>query len=68
MNWTITKKQCNLMKLIPQVRKYFSFSRIIGVSEPQKARRPWLGLIKQVTKYQYKIIVQPIKMRKWASR
>lgn len=58
------EKQCHLMKLVPQIRKFFSFSRIIGVSEPQKAKRPWLGLIKQITKYNYNIISQSIKMRK----
>lgn len=56
-------KQIELMKLIPKVRKFFSFSRIIGVSEPHKAKRPWLGLIKQIVTYEYNITVLRFKFK-----
>jgi len=47
------KKQDKILELIPNIRKYFSFSMIIGASEPTKAKRPYLSLIRQLTKSKY---------------
>jgi len=49
------EKQKKILKLIPNIRKYFSFSMIIGASEPTKAKRPYLSIIRQLTKSKYKM-------------
>ena len=51
-------KQNEIMKLIPDLRKYFSFKNITGVREPEKTSRPWLSIIKHVCKLKYKITSQ----------
>ena len=38
-------KQDKILELIPEIRKYYSFSTIIGASEPTKAKRPYLSII-----------------------
>jgi len=48
-------KQDKILELIPEIRKYYSFSTIIGVSEPIKAKRPYLSIIRQLTKSKYKL-------------
>jgi hypothetical protein len=48
-------KQDKILGLIPEIRKYYSFSTIIGVSEPTKAKRPYLSIIRQLTKSKYKL-------------
>ena len=49
------KKQEKILELIPEIRKYYSFSTIIGASEPKKAKRPYLSIIRQLTKSKYKL-------------
>ena len=39
-----------ILELIPDIRKYYSFSSIIGVSEPEKAKKPYMSIIRQVCK------------------
>ena len=48
-------KQNKIMNMIPDIRKFFSFSTIIGASEPTKAKRPYLSIIRQLTKSKYKL-------------
>jgi len=48
-------KQDKILKLIPYIRKYFSFTSVIGASEPDKAKRPYLSIIRQLTKSKYKL-------------
>lgn len=48
-------KQDKILKLIPEIRKFYSFSTIIGASEPTKAKRPYLSIIRQLTKRKYKM-------------
>ena len=48
-------KQNKILELIPEIRKYYSFSTIIGASEPTKAKRPYLSIIRQLTKSKYKL-------------
>jgi len=48
------KKQ-KINALIPEVRKYFNFSRIMGARNPEKVKRPYLSLIKHITRLKYKI-------------
>lgn len=49
------EKQDKILALIPEIRKYYSFSKIIGASEPDKAKRPYLSIIRQLTKSKYKL-------------
>jgi hypothetical protein len=46
-------KQYKILELIPDIRKYFSFTAIIGASEPDRAKRPYLSIIRQITKNKY---------------
>jgi hypothetical protein len=45
--------QQQLMDLILEIRKWFSFNGIKAVGEPEKIKRPWLSIIKQFTKTKY---------------
>lgn len=47
------KMQKEIMDLIPTIRKYFSFNNLKAVGEPERIKRPWLSIIKQLTKKQY---------------
>ena len=49
-------KQKHILDLIPDIRKYFSFSTIIGASEPEKVQRPWMSIIRQISKVKYKMM------------
>ena len=49
-------KQDKILKLIPDIRKYFSFTSVIGASEPDKAKRPYLSIIRQLTKSKYNML------------
>jgi hypothetical protein len=48
-------KQKKIMELIPEIRKYYSFNGIKAVGEPNKIKRPWLSIIKHLTKEKYKL-------------
>jgi hypothetical protein len=47
--------QKQIMDLIPEIRKWFSFNNMKAVGEPSKRKRPWLCIIKQLTKSKYNI-------------
>ena len=49
-------KQKQIMELIPEIRKYYSFNGIKAVGEPNKIKRPWLSIIKHLIKKKYNII------------
>ena len=42
--------QKQIMVLIPEIRKYYSFNGIKAVGEPNKIKRPWLSIIKHLIK------------------
>ena len=48
-------KQNKILELIPEIRKYYSFSTIIGASQPLNSKRPYLSIIRQLTKSKYKL-------------
>jgi hypothetical protein len=48
--------QNKIMELIPEIRKWFSFNGLKAVGEPSKIKRPWLSIIKQLTKTKYNMI------------
>ena len=47
--------QKQIIELIPEIRKWFSFNGIKAVGEPQKIKRPWLSIIKHLIKSKYNI-------------
>jgi hypothetical protein len=47
--------QKQIMELIPEIRKWFSFNGIKAVGEPSKIKRPWLSIIKHLLKSKYNI-------------
>jgi hypothetical protein len=47
--------QKQVMELIPEIRKYYSFNGIKAVGEPNKIKRPWLSIIKHLIKQKYMI-------------
>jgi hypothetical protein len=49
------EKQKKIIELIPEIRKYFSFNSMKAVGEPHRIKRPWLSIIKQITKLKYNI-------------
>ena len=49
-------KQKQIMELIPEIRKYYSFNGIKAVGEPSKIKRPWLSIIKHLIKSKYNMI------------
>ena len=48
--------QKQIMVLIPEIRKYYSFNGIKAVGEPNKIKRPWLSIIKNLLKTKYNIV------------
>ena len=48
--------QNKIMMLIPEIRKWFSFNNMKAVGEPSKRKRPWLCIIKQLTKSKYNLL------------
>ena len=47
--------QKQIMELIPEIRKWFSFNGIKAVGKPSKIKRPWLSIIKHLIKSKYKM-------------
>ena len=47
--------QKQIMELIPEIRKYYSFNGIKAVVEPTKIKRPWLSIIKHLIKTKYNL-------------
>jgi hypothetical protein len=48
--------QKKIMELIPEIRKYYAFNNMKAVGEPNKRKRPWLSIIKNLLKTKYNII------------
>lgn len=48
--------QKQIMELIPEIRKYYAFNNMKAVGEPNKRKRPWLSIIKNLLKTKYNIV------------
>ena len=48
--------QKKIMVLIPEIRKYYAFNNMKSVGEPNKRKRPWLSIIKNLLKTKYNIV------------
>lgn len=46
-------KQKAISNLIQDIRKYYSFSNVIGIKEPDKCKRSYLSIIKCIVKNKY---------------
>jgi hypothetical protein len=46
-------KQRSIMALVPDIRKYYSYTAIEGANLPEKCQRPWLSIIRAVTRPYY---------------
>ena len=57
------EKQTKIIELIPDIRKYFSFNSIKAVGEPHRIKRPWLSIIKQITKLKYTITAKDHRIK-----
>lgn len=55
-------KQNDIMSLIPEIRKYFTFTLMKGVRYPDDTMRPWLSIIKHMTKLEYNMISYDYRM------
>ncbi len=51
-----TDIQKQIMELIPEIRKYYSFNGIKAVGEPNKIKRPWLSIIKHLIKKKFNFV------------
>ena len=45
--------QKQIMELISEIRKWYSFNNMKAVGEPEKRKRPWLSIIKNLIKSKY---------------
>ena len=43
-------KQRKILVLIPNIRKYFSFHKIPGAENPYNLKRPWLSILRSISK------------------
>lgn len=48
-------KQKQILHLIPEIRKYFSYACMKGVRNPESCKRPYLSIIKHLIKNKYNI-------------
>jgi hypothetical protein len=48
--------QQQIMDLIPEIRKWYSFNSMKAVGEPQNIKRPYLSIIKYMLKNTYNIV------------
>jgi hypothetical protein len=47
--------QNKIMELIPEIRKWYAFNNMKAVGEPEKRKRPWLSIIKNLIKSKYNV-------------
>ena len=53
-----------IIELIPEARKYFSYNNINGLTRPDKMKRPYLSLIRQITKVKYIMNSEDIRIER----
>lgn len=57
-------KQEKILGLLPEIRKYFSLSFLKSISNPDLSKRPYLSIIKNITKLEYKIMSCDYRLKK----
>ena len=63
-----TELQQKIMELIPEIRTFFSFNDMMGVSEPHKTKRPYFCIIKYLLKSIYNITNKEFHFTKEGNR
>ena len=48
--------QKQIMELIPEIKKWYSFNRMKAVGDPERIKRPWLSIIKHLIKAKYNMV------------
>ena len=56
-------KKKKIHDIIPILRKYFSYDAIEGLMNPDKMKRPYLSIIRQITKLKYKMISRDARIK-----
>lgn len=46
-------KTDKIMALTPELRKYFAYENVVGLARPEVVKRPWLSIIRHITKLTY---------------
>jgi len=57
-----TEIKDGIMNLVPELRKYFSYNNINGLTRPERMKRPYLSLIRQITKVKYSMTSEDIRI------
>lgn len=60
--------QTQITYLIPELRKWFAFNNIKAIGEPDKRKRPWLSIVKNILKPRYNIEKKELQFKvndKW---
>ena len=57
------RKQHDLLEQLPEIRRWFAFGQIVGASDPEKMKRPWLSLIRQIIGKEYSISSVDIRIK-----
>ncbi len=55
--------QQQILNLIPEIRKYYSFNGMKAVGAPEKIKRPWLSIIKYLVVSKYTIITNEVRIK-----
>ena len=53
---TDKNKTDKIIALTPELRKYFAYDDIVGISRPNNVKRPWLSIVRHVTKLTHTMI------------
>lgn len=56
-------KQNKILELIPDIREYYSFTSSVGASEPDKAKRPYVSIVRRFTKNKFTMISSGFKLK-----
>ncbi len=54
-------KKKQIMDLIPTIKQYFNCNKIKGVIDPENVKRPYLSIIRRITKGSYNIYHSDIR-------
>ena len=57
------EKQKKIMDLIPEIRKYFSYSYVRALMYPDETKRVYLSIIRQLTKQKYKMFSKEVRIK-----
>lgn len=52
-----TEIQQQILNLIPDIKKYFNINNMASVKNPDKIKRPWIGIIRSILKPKYNIFM-----------